>query len=155
MGVDNTALAKRYLTEVWDKGNLKVVDELVDENIVLEDPMVPQPVKGIQVVRDRLNEMSNMFSDTNITIKETFASGDTVVIRHQWSGKHVGDFYGIKPTNKRLTCDSIEVIKIKNGKVVENVTYFDAYSMFQQLGVLPPPDQLQRKQTQPEVTARA
>src|SRR5688500_11717239 len=113
MGVDNATLARRYLTELWGKRNLDLVDELVDPNIVLGDPMTPEPAKGIDTVKSRIKDMSKHFTESSITVTEVVVQGDTVIARARWTGKHTGDFFGIKPTNKTIKCDSAEVIKIK------------------------------------------
>ena len=54
MATDTGALARRYMTEIWAKGKLEVIDELVDDNIELKDPMTPHGVRGKEVVRDIL-----------------------------------------------------------------------------------------------------
>ena len=46
MGVDNAAVARRYMTELWGKGNVQLIDELVDDDIVVSDPMSAEPAKG-------------------------------------------------------------------------------------------------------------
>jgi steroid delta-isomerase-like uncharacterized protein len=141
MGVDNGSLGRRYLDELWGKGNLALVDELVDPSIVLRDPMSAE-VTGIENVRQRVKEMLATFSDTSNTIHDVIVSGDRVVIRGTWRGVHRGDFFGIPGTGKPVSCEGVEVLRIKNGKVVENISYFDLYTMFQQLGALPSPDKL-------------
>lgn len=143
MGVDNAALARRYMTEIWGKGNLDAIDELCDDAISLQDPMTPTPAVGKQEIRKRIHEMAPMFSDIDLSIKDVIVSGDRVVVLHTWRGKHTGDFFGIKATGKTLTCETVEVLRMKNGKVAENLSSFDVYGMFQQLGALPPPDQLE------------
>ncbi|MDQ3369202.1 MAG: hypothetical protein M3680_27565, partial [Myxococcota bacterium] len=39
-------------------------------------------------------------------------------------------------------------MRIRDGRVVETISYFDQYEMFQQLGVLPPADQLATRHDQ-------
>lgn len=154
MATDTGALARRYMTEIWAKGKLEAIDELVGDNIELKDPMTPHGVRGKEVVRERIRDMSRSFSDQDIAIDEVIVAADRVVIRHTWRGKHTGEFMGLRATGKTLSCISCEVLRIENGKVVENITYFDVYEMFQQLGLLPPADQLARpdkqKQQAPE-----
>jgi steroid delta-isomerase-like uncharacterized protein len=145
MGVDNATLARRYLTEIWGKNNTQLIDELVDDNIVLSDPMSPKPAEGKQALRERVQMMQKDMSDTSIVIQEVVVAGDVVVIRDRWTGTHKKEFFGVDAKGKPMSCDAIEWIRIKNGKVIENASYFDVYTLFQQLGALPPPDQLKPK----------
>ena len=141
MGVDNATVARRYMTEIWGKGDLDVVDELVAPEIVLRDPLSPE-VRGIEAVRERVRDMTATFSNGSITIDEIIVSGDRAVVCHTWRGVHRGELFGVPGTGRTLTVKVVELLRIEGGKVVENTSYFDAYGMIQQLGVLPPPDQL-------------
>lgn len=149
MGVDNGIQARRYLTEIWAKGNLDVIDELVDDAIELRDPMTPHAVRGKDVVRQRVGEMGKSFADSTMEIEEVIVAGDRVVVRAIWRGVQRGEFMGVPPTGKTVSCLTCEVLRMKNGKVVENISYFDVYEMFQQLGLLPPADVLARKGSHP------
>lgn len=154
MGVDNANLARRYLTEIWGKGKLDVIEELCDENIVLRDPLTPGEVKGIEHLKSRAAEMAKEWTDTTLTVDELLASGDTAFVRTTLRGKVQGNFFQFKGGGKPVTLKTVEVLRMKKGKVVENETYFDVYTLFQQLGALPPPDQLQGPATAPEAQAR-
>lgn len=148
MGVDNAALARRYMTELWGKNNENLIDELVDDEILLRDPMTPDGVRGKAEVRKRVNGMTNMFENSSITIRDVIVSGDRVVVTSTWRGTHKGDFYGVKGTGKTVNCESVDVLRMKNGKVVENESFFDSYSMLQQMGALPPLEQFKPRENQ-------
>ncbi|HEY5925894.1 MAG TPA: ester cyclase [Kofleriaceae bacterium] len=134
-------MARRYITEIWGKGNTDLIDELVDENIVLRDPMSAKPAQGKEAFKQRVEMMAKGMDDNTMTIQELVVAGDVVVVRDRWSGVSKEDFFGVPAKGKRMTTDAVEWIRIKNGKVVENISYFDIYTMFQQLGALPAPDQ--------------
>lgn len=142
MGFDNAAVARRYMQELWVKGNLDAVDELVDDSIELKEPMSPHGSRGKAAARDRVRELVETFSERDVVIQEIVVAGDRVAVRHTWRAKHTGTFMGLAPTNKYISCLSCEILRITNGKVVENITYYDQYEMFQQLGLLPSPQEL-------------
>lgn len=144
MGVDNANVARRYMNEIWGKGNLEAVDELVDENIVLRDPMTPE-LAGLDNFKQRVKEMQSTFSENNFTLEDVIVAGDRVIVLHSWSCKHTGDMAGLKPTGKTITGKAAEVLRLRNGKVVENISYMDMYGMYQQLGLVPPHDQLEKQ----------
>ena len=43
---ENKALARRFMEEVWNKGNLNFIDEVTDPNFVSHDPSSPQDMGG-------------------------------------------------------------------------------------------------------------
>lgn len=154
MGVDNANIARRYMMEVWANGNLAAVDELVDKDIVLRDPLSTKPTEGIEKFKERVARQGKDFEQQTFTIDEVLVVGDRVVVRHTWRGVHRGEFFRIPGTGKTLSCQGAEILRIQNGKVVENISYFDLYSMFEQLAVLPPPEHL-RDPMPPPPTKRA
>lgn len=154
MGVDNANIARRYMTEVWANGNLAAVDELVDKGIVLRDPLGMKPTEGIEKFKERVARLAKDFEQQTDTIDEVVVVGDRVVVRHTWRGVHRGEFYRIPGTGKTLTVHAAEFLRIQNGKVVENISYFDLYSMFEQLAVLPPPEHLRDPMPPPAPPAK-
>jgi steroid delta-isomerase-like uncharacterized protein len=154
MGVDNANIARRYMTEVWAKGDMAAADELVDKDIVLRDPLGTKPTEGIEKFKERVERFGKGFEQQVNTIDEVLVIGDLVVLRHTWHGVHRGEFYRIPGTGKTLMCQAVEFLRIQNGKVVENISYFDLYSMFEQLAVLPPPEHLRDPKPQPPPPAK-
>jgi steroid delta-isomerase-like uncharacterized protein len=153
MAFDNAEVARRYLTEIWAGGRLDVVEELVATDIVLRFPGLTKPLVGIDNLRERAAKSAQNFSEQSNTIDEIIVAGDRVVVRNTWRGIHRGDFYGIKGTGRRLTCESVEILRIESGRVVENISQFDIYSLFMQIGCLPPPENLRGGSQAPHVSA--
>ena len=56
----------------------------------------------------------------------------------QWhfKGTHDGDFFGIPPTNKQLDLTGTTIVKMKDGKVLQEQDFFDNYTFRSQLGLL-------------------
>ena len=79
-----------------------------------------------------------------------------MVIRDTWSGVQKGVVFGLQPTGKPVSCTAVEFLRVKNGKIVENISYVDLYGMLQQLGAVPPFDQLeQARQAAPAADSSA
>jgi steroid delta-isomerase-like uncharacterized protein len=133
---------------------MAAADELVDKDIVLRDPLSTKPTEGIEKFKQRIERQGKDFEQQAFTIDEVLVVGDRVVVRHTWRGVHRGDFFRIQGTGKTLTCQSVEVLRVKDGKVVENISYFDLYSMFEQLAVLPPPEHLRDPKPAPPAAVK-
>ena len=77
------------------------------------------------------------FSDLHFTIDDMVAEGDQVVTRWTVRGTHTGPLMDMPPTGKSVTITGISIDRVKNGKIVEGWTEFDALGMMQQLGAFP------------------
>jgi steroid delta-isomerase-like uncharacterized protein len=129
------------MTEVWGKGDLDAIDELVAEHVLVRDN-VGMGGRGRAAVREMIEASHRAFPDQTVTIEDVIVAGDRVVLRYVWRGTHTGAFHGIAGTGRTVTTPVVEVLRLARGKVVEEIGYMDLYGLFQQLGVLPEPERL-------------
>jgi steroid delta-isomerase-like uncharacterized protein len=137
----NKAVARRFFDEVWNKGNLAVLNEIIAKDHVSRGPgTLPGLPTGPEGTKQLVTVYRNAFPDLRFTIEEQIAEGDKVVTRWTADGTHQGELAGIPPTNKTSTVTGVAVDRIANGKVVESWGIFDQFGMMQQLGLIPTPE---------------
>lgn len=136
----NTAAARRFYEEVFNKGNLKALDELLDPKYV-EHYVVP----GTPANKEGLIQIVTMyraaFPDLQATIEDVIAKGDKVWIYTITRGTQKGDFMDIKATGKKIEIKGFDIVRFVNGKAVEHWGLSDDLAMMQQLGAIPMPGQ--------------
>jgi steroid delta-isomerase-like uncharacterized protein len=132
---ENKANNRRIYEEVWNGGNLAVVDELFAANSVFHDPSTT--LHGPAEFKAYVTMYRNAFPDTDFTIEDVIAEGDKVVTRWIARGTHKGELQGIPPTGKQVAVTGMVATHLSNGKLVEGWSNFDALGMLQQLGVIP------------------
>jgi steroid delta-isomerase-like uncharacterized protein len=132
----NKVIVRRLLEEPW-KGDLGVVDELIDPNYVGYDPSIPEPLHGPDGFKENVSTYRAAYSDARITVDDQIAEGDKVATRWTARGKHDGDLMGVAPSGKQVTVSGLTFSRLANGKVVEGYTNWDTFGMMQQLGVVP------------------
>jgi steroid delta-isomerase-like uncharacterized protein len=137
----NKTLSRRFFEEVFSKGKLNVLDEIIAKDHVNNGPVaLPGLPTGAEGVKQRVTVYRNAFPDLRFTIDEQLTEGDKVVTRWTADGTHQGELGGILPTNKTATVTGIAVDRIVNGKIAESWGIFDQFGMLQQLGVIPMPE---------------
>ena len=141
----NKTLSRRLFEEVWNKGNLAVLNELIANDHVNSGPgTLPGLPTGPEGAKQFVTMYRNAFPDVHLTIDEQIAEGDKVVTRWTAHGTHQGELLGIPATGKSSTVTGISVDRIVNGKIVESWGIFDQFGMMQQLGVIPTPEHAAR-----------
>jgi predicted ester cyclase len=131
----NKALIRRLFAEI-DKGNLDVVDEIIDEAYVDHDP---PPVPGIAPGREGLKQALKFYWRTmpgSHQIEDQIAEGDKVVTRMTNYGRRRRDLFGCRQNGTELRNTAIVIHRIAGGKVVEKWAERDMVSLFKQLGIL-------------------
>ncbi len=135
---DNKALARRAY-EVFNQKDLALLDELCAPEIV--DHNASMTIQGLEAYKQFLSMYLAASPDLYFTIEDQVAEGDKVVTRYTARGTHLGPFMGIPPTGKQVTVTGIGIIRIANGKIVEEWANGDNLGLLQQLGVFPAPGQ--------------
>jgi len=98
-------------------------------------------IQGIDAYKQFLSMYLTASPDLHFTIEDQMAEGDKVVTRYTAGGTHLGPFMGIPPTGKQVTATGMSIIRVANGKIVEEWANGDDLGLLQQLGVNPMPGQ--------------
>ena len=122
---DNVAMARRSIEEVWNKGDLSVIDEIFSPD------MVQGQKQGVTSAR-------TAFPDIQFTIDDTSASKDKVTVEWTVSGTHQGEYMGVAATGKKATFSGISVVTFSGGKIAKTSVVWDSLDFWRQLGVDPP-----------------
>lgn len=149
---ENKAMVLRMYEEVWNKGNVAAVDELIAPNSIghFDYPTnVPVPAEyrlSLEEIKQFVSQWRTTFPDFHFTVELQVAEGDMVVTRATARGTHKGEyrgmtFKGIPPTGKQVTWTETEIDRIVDGKIVESWINEDAVGRLQQIGALPTPSQ--------------
>lgn len=133
---DNKALARRGFEETMNQRNLAVLDELHVPDFVFH--AASRTIQGREPFKQFISMFLTAFPDLHVTIEDMIGEGDRVVVRFTYGGAHKGDFMGIPPTGKQVTVTGIGIIRVANGKILEEWIISD---LMQQLGVVSVPGQ--------------
>jgi predicted ester cyclase len=132
----NKAVIRRFVEEVQNKKDFAVYDELIDPEFVNLSPPPGIPADREGAMKD-LRAIATGLPDSQFTIDDMIAEGDRVATKKTWTGTHTGDFYGILATGKRVTLQYVDIVRVRDGKIVEHWLSMDQLSFWQQLGFVP------------------
>jgi predicted ester cyclase len=127
------------MEEVFNRGNISLIDELFAPDFVEHEELPPGIPAGREAVKHFSTMFRSAFPDLKAAMDDMIAEGDKVVARGTWSGTHKGEFMGIAPTGKSVSFGVIDIVRIAGGKFVEHWGQIDNLGMMQQLGVIPAP----------------
>ncbi len=124
------AIARRYQEEVWGKGNLALLDELLAPDYVdhsLPATMDPRFAGAKRAVQGALDA----FPDGQWTVEDLIAEGEKVVMRWKMQATHEHEFRGIAPGGKPVTVTGITILRTVDGKIVERWVNWDSLALRQ------------------------
>jgi steroid delta-isomerase-like uncharacterized protein len=136
---ENKALANRLYTELINRADLSIADELVAEDFVDHNPPGPDMAPGREGLKQVFTEFNSAFPNMTLTVEDQVAEGDKVVSRLRFSGTQQGEFNGMPESGKSVSIGIIDIFRIEEGKIVERWGESDTLGMLVQLGAVPPP----------------
>jgi steroid delta-isomerase-like uncharacterized protein len=134
---DNKAVLRRFYREFWSAGRHEVIDELLSDDYVDHQPLPGSP-SGKSGFAALLTTWRTGFPDMQEEVQDLIAEGDKVVGRFTMSGTHTGEFLGLAPTGRRVSMTGIDVVRIRDGRIVEFWYGEQLHDLLQQLGQATP-----------------
>jgi len=141
---NNKEIVGRWFTNFWGKTcDLSIVDELAAPNMLLQYSL-HEPRRGHEDIKAFITDFREAFPDLNFWgTADLIAEGDYVVGRWEGGGTHTGpafsDFLaGSLPaaTGRKMHFTGTTVLRLENGKIVEEVGLDDGVTALTQLGLI-------------------
>ena len=141
---DNKAIVGRWFTDFWGKTcDLRVVDEIAAPDMLLKYSL-HEPRRGHDDIKAFMKDFRAAFPDLNFWgTADLIAEGDYVVGQWEGGGTHTGpafkDFLaGRLPANtgRKMHFTGVTVLKLKDGKVLEEIGLDDGVKALVQLKLL-------------------
>lgn len=127
---------KRLYDEIYSQGNMRLCEELFDENLKLHDPAIIKNKSGLESFIESESQYQIAFPNKKVKIDDILVENDKVVVRWSSQGKHDGPLQGIPPTHYTFHINGISIYHFSNGKIIEIWQSWDRLSLLEQLGVL-------------------
>jgi predicted ester cyclase len=143
---DNKAVVVRWFTEFWGKDvNLAVIDKIAAPDMILKYSL-HEPRRGRADIKAFMTDFRAAFPDLNFWgTADLIAEGDYVVGQWEGGGTHTGAAwddllpgYEALPaaTGRTMRFTGTTVLKVVDGKIVEEIGLDDGLTAMMQLGLI-------------------
>lgn len=128
------------ISEIFNEGNVALVDELYTPEVVRHDCGLPEYIIGLDALKNYFTNNRTTFPDMNMTIEETIVKGDKIVWRWTITGTNTGSMGEIPPTGKKVRFSGVSIALLVEGKMAEIWDFYNQAALLQQLGftITPP-----------------
>ena len=139
----NKALVRRSLEDIYNGGNVAAIPEVFSEDFVGWDPTFPNgELRGHAGIRGNVERGHQSFSGWRFAIEDMIAEGDKVLVRIVMYAQHTSPFLGRPASGANLEVSGMTLNRIADGRIVERWGNWNTIGMLQQMGMLPPLDQI-------------
>lgn len=126
----------------WNAHDPAAVVACVAEDVIFEDPALPQPARGREQLAAFVEATATAFPDWQVSVTGAYAiSDDDLVAYLPWrmTGTNTGpiDPPGFAPTGRSFAIDGVTRWCFRGGLVWRDRDIYDAASVSRQLGLMP------------------
>jgi ketosteroid isomerase-like protein len=132
----------------------------IADDLEWDEMAMPETSKGKEAAKKWFAMSTAAWADPKRTTANAWTMGDVVITEGVFTGKHVGRLGDIAPTKKDVTLHSVDIVQVKDGKVVKGWSYGNSAELMAQLGLMPMPGKTGGEKTgkpgdKPPPTAKA
>jgi steroid delta-isomerase-like uncharacterized protein len=133
------SLLERYV-ERYNAGDLDTVMEMYAEDAI--QTMPDGMFEGRSAIRQRLARDLSACPDATYTVGSFIEHGDTFADEWTFKGTHTGPFRlpdgtDVPPTGKRVEVKGMELVHVRDGKIIIDNLYYDNMAVLAQFGLIP------------------
>ena len=117
------------------------IDKLAADSFLFH-PLASSAVLNKETYKQMLTYGLPAYKDLSIDYNNIIAEDEMVMMRITVQGTHVGQMGNIAPTGNTVSFAEFFVFRIDNGEIAEMWGLRDNLSVYQQLGALPPTEEI-------------
>lgn len=119
MSEENKAIVRRLWEEVFNQGNLDVVDEIIDSDHVFHHPLLSENRSGPDVVKGVATLFRRISPDIQVTVEDYITEGDKVVSRWTANGTLARRLRSAEVTVDEVVISGIGIFRVSGGQIAE------------------------------------
>lgn len=131
---DEIRAARRYAA-FWNTGDPRYAEEALSPDFIdLRMPHGREP--GIKGALEASKMFRGAVPDLSVKIEKMIVAADQVILILLFEGHFTGEFKKVKGKGQKVSFNSVDIYKIKNGKISENWHLEDDAKFLEQIGIL-------------------
>jgi steroid delta-isomerase-like uncharacterized protein len=130
---NHRALAERFAQTLTDH-DLDAFAELLDDQYINHNRYAQPGKDGSAGI---FAACLDAFEDFRVEIDDIIEAGETLVGRYTYRGRHTGTFMGIPPSGAEIEMHSIDIWRVRDGRLHEHWDELNNLEVFQQIGATP------------------
>lgn len=127
----NTAILRRLIEEVFNKGHIDVADEILHPGYTYTSPR--ETMNGVEEFKGFVRVFRAAFPDLQLEVIDSIANSDSVCTRLTVTGTHLGDFFGLSATGNSIEGSAIVMSYFDSGKIIREWELIDDMALQEQL----------------------
>jgi steroid delta-isomerase-like uncharacterized protein len=134
---ESAAGAERWHLDLIQAGKLDQAAAILTPDVVVHAN--GQEFRGRETALQLAQGLRAAIPDSRFTHDDVLVAGERVAIRWTNEGTHLGPYFGVPASGKRVRFEGLDLVHLHNGQIAEIWIAYDNYGVLQQMGALPAP----------------
>ena len=130
-------LAARRYAAFWNTGEARYAESALAQNFVDRTLPSGRP-QGLKGVLEASKNFRAAIPDLKAEIEELLVVNDRAVVRYTFTGHFTGTFKDLKGDGRAISFRAVDIYRVQDGQISDNLHLEDNLSLMQQLGVVKP-----------------
>ncbi|MGC5038587.1 ester cyclase [Streptomyces sp. DT190] len=127
------AVVRRNTEEVQGGGDYELYDRLFSDDFVDHTPQ-PGRTADKAGALELYKTLRHAFPDFHAVIHWQAADGNLVTTYKTYHGTHQGEFFGVAPTGRSIRFETVDAMRVVDGRITEHWGVANLFSLMEQLG---------------------
>ncbi|MEU4492936.1 ester cyclase [Streptomyces sp. NPDC023998] len=92
---------------------------------------------NLDELKASISSFTSAFPDLRVEVRHLIQEGDTVSAWLSYQGTHKGEFAGVLGSDRPIKIAAWDLIRVRDGRIVELTQYCDLFTLMNQIGALP------------------
>ena len=125
-----------HIYKMFETGDITMLEDIIHPDFIdhTQDQLIVQT--GLEGLIELIRVNSTAFPELLVKVYNISAEGDMVYSHFNFSGKNTGMIHNSAPTQKFIDINGVDIIRVKDGKIIEHWGYWDTLKVLNQLGEL-------------------
>jgi hypothetical protein len=126
---EGRTLAERFV-QALGTNQPALLEEIYHPEVALYTPL-GWPIRGLEALEEFVGQFHAAYPGLRVTLHDEFSSGDgqRVCFRFVIHFHNTGPFYGNPPTGERGTMSETHAVRLRDGKIIEQIVGDNNFSM--------------------------
>jgi predicted ester cyclase len=110
---------KRYVEQVWERGNLVAIGKYVSTDCIYHDSAFPYTLDGPKVIADYIFHFRSALQDWHFQVEDVVGEGNTIAVRWTVQGIHQALLGQLPPTGHPVQLTGVTLYRLRGSKIIE------------------------------------
>jgi predicted SnoaL-like aldol condensation-catalyzing enzyme len=134
--MQDEALVRRAVEEIWNAGRLDIADELFAPDFVHHGGLIPDLVGGPETIKFSVVLYRRAFPTLHITVEDVLATGEMVTLHWTARGSHLPDADGNARAEAEAGLAGVTRSRVTGGKIAESWTDWNRDQAFRRMSLV-------------------